>query len=118
MDEAYTEMTSYSTMSILSLKEMHSTAIIDQTYRTRRLMAEAIATQFYGCFITTEKWSDRWLNKGIAQYLMGLFVKKTFGNNEYRYMIQQQMNQVVSYSLSQVEELFIFQLFCPCLSVY
>ena len=31
--------------------------------------------------------SDAWLTKGIAGYLSCLFQKKTFGNNEYRYMI-------------------------------
>ena len=30
-------------------------------------------------------------------YLMGLWVKKTFGNNEYRDMIHQHMYDVVSY---------------------
>lgn len=33
--------------------------------------------------------SDAWLTKGIAGYLSCLFQKKTFGNNEYRYMIAQ-----------------------------
>ena len=53
-------------------------------YETRTITAHAIANQFYGCFITTEKWSDQWLKKGISKYLAGLFVKKMFGNNEYR----------------------------------
>jgi transcription initiation factor TFIID subunit 2 len=35
------------------------------------------------------------LNKGLALYLMGLYVKKTFGNNEYRHMIQEHLNKVV-----------------------
>lgn len=30
-------------------------------------------------------------------YLMGLFIKKTFGNNEYRHMIHKEMNSVVGY---------------------
>ena len=55
-------------------------------YETRTITAHGIATQFYGCFITTEKWSDQWLKKGISKYLAGLFVKKMFGNNEYRYV--------------------------------
>ena len=76
---------------------LHSSAIIDQVYLTRKLSAEAVASQFYGCFIVPEKWSDNWLKKGIAKYLMGLFVKKTFGNNEYRYMIHEQMARVVQY---------------------
>ena len=38
-----------------------------------------------------------WLKKGISMYLMGLYIKKTFGNNEYRFMIQQEMELVVKY---------------------
>ena len=66
-------------------------------YETRTITAHAIANQFYGCFITTEKWSDQWLKKGISKYLAGLFVKKMFGNNEYRDMIHKEMERVVRY---------------------
>ena len=31
--------------------------------------------------------SDAWLPLGISGYLCGLFIKKTFGNNEYRFRI-------------------------------
>ena len=30
---------------------------------------------------------DYWLPMGISGYLVGLFIKKIFGNNEYRYDI-------------------------------
>lgn len=40
-------------------------------------------------------------------YLMGLWVKKTFGNNEYRDMIHQHMYDVVSY-----EEKYGHIIFC------
>jgi hypothetical protein len=47
-------------------------------------MALAVAEQFFGTYITMERWSDVWLNQGIAAYLAGLYAKKCFGNNEYR----------------------------------
>lgn len=71
-------------MSILSTNLLHSPAIIDQTVITRKAMAQAIAEQFFGCFISMQNWSDSWLPKGIATYLCGLYSKKCFGNNEYR----------------------------------
>ena len=61
------------------------------------MLTHAVATQFYGCFIVGERWSDRWLRVGLASYLSGLFVKKTFGNNDYRMMIHQSMEDVVKY---------------------
>lgn len=67
---------------------LHSTAIIDQVYITKKAMAQAIAEQFFGCFISMQNWSDTWLPKGISTYLTGLYAKKCFGNNEYREWIQ------------------------------
>ena len=67
---------------------LHSSAIIDQVYVTKRTMAQAIAEQFFSCFISMQNWSDVWLSKGISTYLTGLYAKKCFGNNEYREWIQ------------------------------
>jgi transcription initiation factor TFIID subunit 2 len=86
---------------------LHSSAIIDQVYDTRKVTAHAVASQFYGCFITTEKWSDLWLKKGISKYLAGLFVKKIFGNNEYRAMIHEEMARVVSMSNNETGLIFV-----------
>lgn len=97
VDEIETDVSAYSTMSILSTHLLHSIAIIDQTYGTRRAMAKAIAEQFFGCFITMQNWSDTWLAKGIAEYLCGLYSKKCFGNNDYRSWIQEELADVVKY---------------------
>lgn len=97
VDEAFSDVASYSTLTIMSTTIMSPSAIIDQTYETRKLVTEAVAQQFYGCFINAERWSDRWLRVGLASYLTGLFIRRTFGSNEYRYQIHQCMNQVVKY---------------------
>lgn len=77
---------------------LHSTAIIDQVYITKKAMAQAIAEQFFGCFISMQNWSDMWLPKGISTYLTGLYAKKCFGNNEYREWVQ----SVSSYTLHSI----------------
>ncbi|XP_074031440.1 TATA-box binding protein associated factor 2 [Leptinotarsa decemlineata] len=97
VDETHDEVRSYATMSILSVNLLHSAVIIDQVYVTRKVMAQAIAEQFFGCFISMQNWSDMWLNKGISQHLCGLYCKKSFGNNEYREMIQSTLQDVVKY---------------------
>ena len=33
--------------------------------------------------------SDLWLARGVAGYMFGLFMKKIFGNNEYRHWIRE-----------------------------
>lgn len=88
------DATAYTTMSILSTHLLHSIAIIDQTYISRKAMAQAVAEQFFGCFITMQNWSDLWLAKGIPDYMCGLYSKKCFGNNEYRYIIHQELQEV------------------------
>jgi transcription initiation factor TFIID subunit 2 len=85
------DVAAYTTLSIMSTHLLHSIAIIDQTYITRK----AIAEQFFGCFITMQNWSDLWLAKGISEYLSGLYAKKCFGNNEYRDWIQHELQEVL-----------------------
>ncbi|KAH9636821.1 hypothetical protein HF086_017024 [Spodoptera exigua] len=97
VDETEDDATAYTTMSILSTHLLHSIAIIDQTYISRKAMAQAVAEQFFGCFITMQNWSDLWLAKGIPDYMCGLYSKKCFGNNEYRYIIHQELQEVVGY---------------------
>ncbi|KAK9889670.1 hypothetical protein WA026_007049 [Henosepilachna vigintioctopunctata] len=97
IDETDEDYRSYATMSIFSVNLLHSGVIIDQVYETRRVVAQSIAEQFFGCFISMQNWSDMWLNKGISQYLCGLYCKKSFGNNNYRGLIQSTLLEVVQY---------------------
>ncbi|KAG5679292.1 hypothetical protein PVAND_008870 [Polypedilum vanderplanki] len=87
----------YSTMTILSTHLLHSIAIIEQTFISRKIMSKAIAEQFFGCFITMKNWNDVWLARGIAEYLNGFYSKKCFGNNAYRAWIRKELAEVVSY---------------------
>lgn len=97
VDEVSSDFRAYSTMTILSTNLLHSIAIIDQTYETRKVLSTAIAEQFFGCFIAMHNWSDTWLARGIAEYLCGLYSKKCFGNNEYREWVQSELAEVVKY---------------------
>ncbi|KAK7101291.1 hypothetical protein V1264_024091 [Littorina saxatilis] len=97
VDESYVDGVAYATMSILSTNMLHSARIIDQTLVTRKIMARLVAEQFFGCFIAMQSWCDAWLTKGIAGYLSCLFQKRTFGNNEYRYMVAMLVKEVSDY---------------------
>nr|MBE5727452.1 TBP-associated factor 2 [Cucujiformia] len=97
VDETDVDYHSYATMSILSVNLLHSAVIVDQVYISRRIMAQAIAEQFFGCFISMQSWSDMWLNKGVSQYLCCLYCKKSFGNNNYRGLIHTTLQEVVKY---------------------
>ncbi|KAK3592160.1 hypothetical protein CHS0354_019451 [Potamilus streckersoni] len=97
VDESYDEVMSYATISILSTNLLHSARIIDQTITSRRLMASAVAQQFFGCYISMQSWYDAWLSKGIAAYLTSLYMKKALGNNEYRHHVAATLKEVYEY---------------------
>ncbi|KAJ1193875.1 hypothetical protein NDU88_003171 [Pleurodeles waltl] len=99
IDEAYVDVAAYASMSIFSTNLLHSAMIIDQTPLTRRCLAEALAQQFFGCFISRMSWSDEWVLKGISGYIYGLWMKKTFGVNQYRDWIKEELDQMVIYEL-------------------
>lgn len=69
---------------VYSVNLLHPKQIIDQVYISKKILAQVMAEQFFGCFISTQNWSDWWLTCGIALYMSGLFAKKCFGNNSYR----------------------------------
>uniref|UniRef100_A0A672LV18 Transcription initiation factor TFIID subunit 2 n=1 Tax=Sinocyclocheilus grahami TaxID=75366 RepID=A0A672LV18_SINGR len=99
VDEAYVQVSSYASMSIFSTNLLHSGMIIDQTPVTRHCLAQALAQQFFGCFISRMSWADEWVLKGISGYIYGLYLKKTFGVNEYRHWIKEELDTIVDYEL-------------------
>ncbi|XP_048220089.1 LOW QUALITY PROTEIN: transcription initiation factor TFIID subunit 2-like [Perognathus longimembris pacificus] len=99
VDEAYVEVAAYASMSIFSTNLLHSARIIDETPLTRRCLAQSVAQQFFGCFLARMSWSDEWVLKGISGYLYGLWVRNTFGFNEYRHWIKEELDKVVAYEL-------------------
>uniref|UniRef100_A0AAZ3RI54 Transcription initiation factor TFIID subunit 2 n=1 Tax=Oncorhynchus tshawytscha TaxID=74940 RepID=A0AAZ3RI54_ONCTS len=99
VDEAYVQVSSYASMSIFSTNLLHSAMIIDQTPLTRQCLAQALAQQFFGCFISRMSWADEWVLKGISGYIYGLYLKKTFGVNQYRHWIKEELDKMVEYEL-------------------
>ncbi|XP_077546800.1 transcription initiation factor TFIID subunit 2-like [Haemaphysalis longicornis] len=95
--EAYVDADPYATLTILSVNLLHSKHIIDEAYTSRKIMAKAVAEQFFGCFIAMHTWADSWLPKGISAYLGGQYNKKAFGNNEYRFSVQKELKEVIAY---------------------
>lgn len=97
VDQAYEDCQNYASMSICCTNLLHSRHIIDQTFITRTVLSEAMASQYFGCFITMLSWSAAWLTRGISSYIAGQYRRKVFGNNEYRYIVQETMKQLIEY---------------------
>ncbi|KAF0292861.1 Transcription initiation factor TFIID subunit 2 [Amphibalanus amphitrite] len=97
VDETYEDVSSYATLSILSVNLLCPPQVIEQVYETRRCLALALAHQFFSCFISLTGWSDAWLTLGISHYLTGLYVKKFFGMNYHRDWMYSEMQEVIKY---------------------
>ncbi|KAI0068033.1 hypothetical protein BV25DRAFT_1904522 [Artomyces pyxidatus] len=97
VDELPTLRFDTSTLSIVSTDLLHGEDAIDQVYETRQTLSHALACQWMGINILPKNWSDLWLVNGLGLYITGLFVRKLFGNNEYRFRLKKDMERVVEW---------------------
>ncbi len=87
----------YSNLAIVNVCLLHSNQIIDQTFITRKVLVNALARQYFGCFVTMFNWHSWWLLAGLAAHLANSYLKKILGNNEYKYIVYQEMKEVCQY---------------------
>ncbi len=76
---------------------LHPKAIIEQALVTRKVIAHAVSQQFFGCFLNHENVFEWWLTNGMAVFFSALYFRKLLGNDEYKYMIYQDMKEVCAY---------------------
>jgi aminopeptidase N len=60
------------------------------------LIAHETAHQWFGDLLTTRSWSNSWLNEGFATYFEALYREHAFGENEFRYEMYNNHNQVIA----------------------
>lgn len=87
IENPYSKIESGAGITLLSTHLLHSHDIIDQVYSTRRILALALALQWFGVNMTFKSYPDIWIIFGIAGYLSYLFCKKIFGTNYFKSMI-------------------------------
>ncbi|KAI0304611.1 hypothetical protein BC826DRAFT_1088837 [Russula brevipes] len=97
VDEHSTLRFDTSGLTIVSTDLLHSEDAIDQVYETRQSLSHALACQWVGINILPKTWSDLWLVNGLGLYITGLFLRKLFGNNEYRFRLKKDMERVVEW---------------------
>ena len=56
VDNSYQSVMNYSSLGIFSTELLHSHRIIDNVQMTRRLIAQAIARQYFGCYMLHQSW--------------------------------------------------------------
>ena len=63
---------------------LFSSRIIEQVYKTRRLLTLALAQQWFGVQVASRSWSDMWILFGIAGYLTDTYLVKALGSNDVK----------------------------------
>ena len=100
VDEAYETSQAFATMGIVNTTLLHPPTVIDQTFVTRRVLTECLAEQFFGMFVSIQSWADVWLVHGISIYLASLYIRKAFGNNEYRHWLLTELEKLCKYEIN------------------
>ncbi|KAI0652328.1 hypothetical protein C8Q79DRAFT_937038 [Trametes meyenii] len=83
------------TLSLVTVEMLHGEDAIDQVFEARHSLSHALACQWIGVNIQQKMWSDTWLVNGLGLYITGLFMRKMFGTNEYRYRLKKDMERVI-----------------------
>lgn len=83
------------TLSLVTVDLLYGEDAIDQVYETRHSLSHGLACQWIGINIQQKMWSDTWLVNGLGLYITGLYLRKLFGTNEYRYRLKKDMERVV-----------------------
>ncbi|KIY52676.1 hypothetical protein FISHEDRAFT_63651 [Fistulina hepatica ATCC 64428] len=81
-------------LAIAPTSLLHGEDSIEAQYEARHALAHALACQWVGVNILPRAWSDLWLVNGLALYMTGLYIRKTLGNNEYRFRLKKDMLRV------------------------
>lgn len=97
VDELPAQRFDSATLSLVTVDLLHGEDAIDQVYETRLSLSHALACQWVGINIQPKTNSDTWLTNGLGLYVTGLFYRKTFGLNEYRYRMKKDMDRVVEW---------------------
>jgi transcription initiation factor TFIID subunit 2 len=94
VDEIPMQRFEASTLSLVTNDLLHGEDAIEQPFDTRHALSHALACQWVGINIIPKAWADIWLVNGLGLYITALFLRKSFGNNEYRYRLRKDMDRV------------------------
>ena len=95
VEEMPTQRFDAATLSLVSVDLLHGEDAIDPVYETRHSLSHALACQWIGINIQQKMWSDTWLVNGLGLYITGLYMRKIFGTNEYRFRLKKDMERVI-----------------------
>ncbi|KAI8597334.1 hypothetical protein EDD21DRAFT_327148, partial [Dissophora ornata] len=93
VEDAWAPTFTSATMAVCSTSLLYPEDVIDQVYETRKLLTQALAQQWFGIHIVPKSWPDIWIIVGLTNFVTSLFLKKMFGNNEYRFRMKKDIER-------------------------
>lgn len=99
VDQLPTQRFDSATLSLVTTDLLHGDDVLEQAMETRHALGHALACQWSGINIIPKSWSDLWLVNGLALYMTGLFMRKLFGNNDYRFRLKKDMQRVLDWDV-------------------
>ncbi|EPS40585.1 hypothetical protein H072_5547 [Dactylellina haptotyla CBS 200.50] len=94
VDDFPSDVVSSAGLAVCSSRLLFKQDVIDPIYTTTKLLAVALASQWCGVQIIPKNWEDLWLTIGLAHFLAGQFLKNLTGNNEYRFRMKKDAEEV------------------------
>ncbi|XXQ33299.1 Transcription initiation factor TFIID subunit 2 [Plasmodiophora brassicae] len=95
VDPAFSDVQSMTNVTLLSADLIHSDAVIDQTWKARRSIAEGIARSWISHTVQPRTHADHWIVEGMVGFLVAIYIEKAFGRNERRIQRQRITDDVV-----------------------
>ncbi len=91
------EALDFANVSFLSATGLCDGTIIDAHLVTRRLLAERLASQYFGVRLQPSVYArDQWITLGVATYLAKAMVRIFHGNNDYRYGLRRDLDELAA----------------------
>uniref|UniRef100_A0A6B2KW50 Transcription initiation factor TFIID subunit 2 n=1 Tax=Arcella intermedia TaxID=1963864 RepID=A0A6B2KW50_9EUKA len=101
VEDAYSKIHSGAGVCVMSSSLIWKPGVIDQTFRTRKLIVLGLVQQWFGAYVGWKSWMDIWILFGFAGFLTSVYCQKTFGTNEFKYLLLSDMKYVVESPLNQ-----------------
>ncbi|KAF8580130.1 hypothetical protein K439DRAFT_1648275 [Ramaria rubella] len=105
VDEMPVQRFDAASLSVLHVNMLHGDDAIDQVFETRHALSHALACQWVGINIYQKAWSDTWLINGLGLYITGLFIRRLFGTNDYRFRMKKDMERVAERDVGEMPPL-------------
>jgi transcription initiation factor TFIID subunit 2 len=94
VDDMETEMVETASLSLCSNRLLFPEDLIDPIDPVTRKLCVSLATQWIGIDIIPNEMTDFWIILGIAYFMADQFLKRLFGNNDFRFRQKKASNLV------------------------